>query len=144
MQQQSNFIREASSAGSPGYIMDLHSNRCRGYSQQHVSSYAPPLHNPTLACWPTSLQNHRCWLRHILCPHFQTADVGFGVGHTRETETKGIWVWGEPKTVKDGNGERMVRSCIPDLIPCLAKHVTAPKHAVAPDLHQLYVPGAMQ
>jgi hypothetical protein len=37
------------------------------------------------------------------------ADVGFGVGHTRETETKGIWVWGEPKTIKDGNGERMVR-----------------------------------
>lgn len=38
------------------------------------------------------------------------ADVGFGVGHTRETETKGIWVWGEPQKVNDGNGERMV-SC---------------------------------
>lgn len=38
-----------------------------------------------------------------------TADVGFGVGHTRETETKGIWVWGEPKKVNDGNGKRMVR-----------------------------------
>lgn len=37
------------------------------------------------------------------------ADVGFGVGHTRETETKGIWVWGKPKTIKDGLGERMVR-----------------------------------
>jgi len=21
---------------------------------------------------------------------------GFGVGHTRKTETKGVWVWGEP------------------------------------------------
>lgn len=31
---------------------------------------------------------------------------GFGVGHTRKTETKGVWVWGEPVKVntdgKDG------------------------------------------
>ena len=25
---------------------------------------------------------------------------GFGVGHTRQTETKGVWVWGEPRTMK--------------------------------------------
>ncbi|KAF6248953.1 guanylate-binding protein [Scenedesmus sp. NREL 46B-D3] len=31
------------------------------------------------------------------------ADVGFGVGHTRETETKGIWVWGQPQTAAGGS-----------------------------------------
>lgn len=30
------------------------------------------------------------------------AGTGFGVGHTRETETKGIWVWGQPQLVDDG------------------------------------------
>lgn len=25
------------------------------------------------------------------------ADEGFGVGHTRSTQTKGVWVWGEPQ-----------------------------------------------
>ncbi|WIA19894.1 hypothetical protein OEZ85_005794 [Tetradesmus obliquus] len=29
--------------------------------------------------------------------------VGFGVGHTRETETKGIWVWGQPQSAEDGS-----------------------------------------
>src|SRR5689334_14820439 len=33
------------------------------------------------------------------CMLHSAADVGFGVGHTRETETKGIWIWGEPKAV---------------------------------------------
>ena len=28
------------------------------------------------------------------------ADKGFGVGHTRETETKGIWLWGTPQPRK--------------------------------------------
>lgn len=45
---------------------------------------------------------------HVLSPAAPVADVGFGVGHTRDTETKGIWIWGEPTTVKDANGERMV------------------------------------
>lgn len=49
------------------------------------------------------------------------ADVGFGVGHTRETETKGIWVWGEPKKVNDGNGERMV-SCSHAHVSTHARH----------------------
>lgn len=30
-------------------------------------------------------------------------NVGFGVGHTRETETKGIWVWGQPQSAEDGS-----------------------------------------
>jgi hypothetical protein len=41
-------------------------------------------------------------------PDCGPADEGFGVGHTRETETKGIWVWGQPKAIKDEAGERMV------------------------------------
>jgi hypothetical protein len=24
-------------------------------------------------------------------------DEGFGVGHTRSTQTKGVWIWGEPQ-----------------------------------------------
>ena len=32
-------------------------------------------------------------------------DVGFGVGHTRQTQTKGIWVWGEPLEVTNDAGE---------------------------------------
>lgn len=33
------------------------------------------------------------------------ADKGFGVGHTRDTQTKGVWVWGQPvaKTEADGS-----------------------------------------
>ena len=32
---------------------------------------------------------------------------GFGVGHTRKTETKGVWIWGEPMTV-DGDEVNVV------------------------------------
>eukprot|EP00877_Chromochloris_zofingiensis_P014120 jgi/Chrzof1/8962/Cz03g31040.t1 len=32
-------------------------------------------------------------------------DTGFGVGHTRETQTKGIWVWGEPQLLSNEQGE---------------------------------------
>ena len=32
---------------------------------------------------------------------------GFGVGHTRKTETKGVWVWGEPMMV-DGDEVNVV------------------------------------
>lgn len=43
---------------------------------------------------------------HSLCP----ADQGFGVGHTRETETKGIWLWGTPVEKKEADGSSsMVR-----------------------------------
>ena len=39
-------------------------------------------------------------------------DVGFGVGHTRATETKGIWIWGQPQVVRDddarGGGNKTV------------------------------------
>jgi hypothetical protein len=38
------------------------------------------------------------------------ADVGFGVGHTRETETKGIWVWGQPQVVGQGSTQKTVGS----------------------------------
>ncbi len=31
-------------------------------------------------------------------------DEGFGVGHTRETQTKGIWVWGSPIPRRIGQG----------------------------------------
>lgn len=54
---------------------------------------------------------HGSWLAILLLPLLpllSPADVGFGVGHTRETETKGIWVWGEPKAVNDADGERLV------------------------------------
>lgn len=30
--------------------------------------------------------------------------VGFGVGHTRDTQTKGVWLWGEGKTAPDETG----------------------------------------
>ena len=30
------------------------------------------------------------------------ADEGFGVGHTRVTQTKGVWMWGEPVPVTSG------------------------------------------
>lgn len=33
------------------------------------------------------------------------ADEGFGVGHTRKTQTKGVWMWGSPVTVPRGEGE---------------------------------------
>ncbi len=32
-------------------------------------------------------------------------DEGFGVGHSRETQTKGVWVWGEPIPVQSPDGE---------------------------------------
>lgn len=32
-------------------------------------------------------------------------DEGFGVGHMRVTQTKGVWLWGEPVEVDLGNGE---------------------------------------
>ena len=30
------------------------------------------------------------------------ADEGFGVGHQRATQTRGVWLWGEPLTVQHG------------------------------------------
>ncbi len=33
----------------------------------------------------------------IVRQHLWRADEGFGVGHTRSTQTKGVWVWGEPQ-----------------------------------------------
>lgn len=39
-------------------------------------------------------------------------DVGFGVGHTRLTQTKGVWLWGEPVPVTLPGGETTnVRGC---------------------------------
>lgn len=32
-------------------------------------------------------------------------EEGFGVGHTRLTQTKGVWMWGEPVPVQLPNGE---------------------------------------
>jgi Guanylate-binding protein, N-terminal domain len=32
-------------------------------------------------------------------------DEGFGVGHTRNTQTKGVWMWGEPIPVQSPTGE---------------------------------------
>lgn len=32
-------------------------------------------------------------------------EEGFGVGHTRLTQTKGVWMWGEPLPVKLPSGE---------------------------------------
>lgn len=49
-------------------------------------------------------------LLHILKVCILAAE-GFGVGHTRSTQTKGVWVWGEPqklppsaKTLQDSAG----------------------------------------
>jgi hypothetical protein len=35
---------------------------------------------------------------------------GFGVGHTRDTQTKGVWLWGQPQAADDaaGGGERSI------------------------------------
>lgn len=30
-------------------------------------------------------------------------EEGFGVGHSRQTQTKGVWVWGEPISVRDSD-----------------------------------------
>ncbi|KAK9810969.1 hypothetical protein WJX73_001870 [Symbiochloris irregularis] len=30
-------------------------------------------------------------------------DAGFGVGHSRSTQTRGVWLWGEPLVVRQGN-----------------------------------------
>lgn len=38
-------------------------------------------------------------------PETSYVDEGFGVGHTRKTQTKGIWMWGSPMTVPRGDGE---------------------------------------
>lgn len=32
-------------------------------------------------------------------------EEGFGVGHTRKTQTKGVWVWGEPLEVNGDDGQ---------------------------------------
>lgn len=32
------------------------------------------------------------------------SDQGFGVGHTRDTQTKGIWIWSEPRLKKMPDG----------------------------------------
>lgn len=43
---------------------------------------------------------------------------GFGVGHTRATQTKGVWVWGEPSHVSAGGRTVNVSSCrLPYLAP---------------------------
>ena len=34
-------------------------------------------------------------------------DEGFGVGHTRNTQTKGVWVWGEPVPTVTPDGEKI-------------------------------------
>jgi len=34
------------------------------------------------------------------------ADEGFGVGHTRKTQTKGVWMWGETLEVARGEGQK--------------------------------------
>lgn len=69
--------------------------------QQRAARAAPtsPLTNPA---FPTPL------LLSIATPR---ADRGFGVGHTRDTQTKGVWVWGETRDVADegGRGNRTVR-----------------------------------
>ena len=33
------------------------------------------------------------------------ADDGFEVGHTRSTQTKGVWFWGEPRQVELEDGQ---------------------------------------
>ena len=35
-------------------------------------------------------------------------DEGFGVGHTRQTQTKGIWIWGEAVPIKSKGGEESI------------------------------------
>lgn len=37
------------------------------------------------------------------------ADEGFGVGHTRKTQTKGVWMWGEPLLVERGPGQKPLK-----------------------------------
>lgn len=38
--------------------------------------------------------------------NFAAPDEGFGVGHTRKTQTKGVWMWGEPLVVARGEGQK--------------------------------------
>lgn len=35
------------------------------------------------------------------------ADTGFGVGHTRATQTKGVWLWAAPQEAVAPDGERL-------------------------------------
>ena len=41
----------------------------------------------------------------LLLPPPPPSDEGFGVGHTRLTQTKGVWLWGEPVPVQLPGGE---------------------------------------
>lgn len=52
------------------------------------------------ALWPLlGLKASTC----LACPcPMVLADEGFGVGHTRVTQTKGVWMWGEPTPVNVG------------------------------------------
>ena len=51
-------------------------------------------------CW-------QCFNASCLPP---SADAGFGVGHTRETETKGIWIWGQSQIVNEGTDKQLTVS----------------------------------
>ena len=35
-----------------------------------------------------------------------SSEEWFGVGHTRKTQTKGVWMWGETLEVPRGEGQR--------------------------------------
>lgn len=48
----------------------------------------------------------------ILTAHTRVADEGFGVGHTRSTQTKGVWVWGEPQLPAGSNPTQAVPAII--------------------------------
>ena len=72
-------------------------------------------------CWDKQAATSRLWaslsgsplwaLSHLLAP----AGEGFGVGHTRNTQTKGVWLWGQPQAVslpadQPGDPPQQVRS----------------------------------
>ena len=56
---------------------------------------------------------HRCAAGQPACPPAPPTDEGFGVGHTRLTQTKGVWMWGEPTevTLPDGTTTNVRRAC---------------------------------
>jgi len=65
-----------------------------------------PLH--CLHCLPAP-QLLNASARRVLTPHKRPwrTDKGFGVGHTRATQTKGVWLWAAPQEAAAPGGGRL-------------------------------------
>jgi hypothetical protein len=74
-----------------------------GHSAAASTAYSQSCH--ALRCLQrcSSGSFQACTLGAARLLHLAPADMGFGVGHTRATETKGIWIWGQPIPLAGGD-----------------------------------------